>query len=63
MSNDKDPTITAQEAGYQFAKTFDPEFVMSGYAVQQEAQAWGKDMQYNFWSGYNKAKEEYLNSL
>lgn len=52
----------AMTAGYEFGKTYDPEFVMNGYALEQIALKYGND-KYNWWSGYNKAKEEYLNCL
>ena len=52
---------TAQDAGYEFGKTFDPEFLMSDYVVEREALTWGAIGKFNFWSGYNTAKAEYIN--
>jgi len=50
----------ARKAGYEFGVTFDIEFVMRGDILEQIALEWGNG-KYDWWSGYNTAKDEYLN--
>jgi hypothetical protein len=52
----------AKAAGYNFAKTHDPKFLMSNYALAIESKRWKGIERVNWWDGYNKARCEYLAS-